>query len=252
MTRFGGKVAIVTGGSSGIGRAVARALALEGAAVAIADVRTKDGIEVVETIRHDGGSAIFVRTDVSVEDEVARFVAETLDAFGQLDIAVNNAGVAQVSVPTHECTSEEWSRIIGVNLTGVWNCLRHEVPRLLERGGGAIVNVSSMLGLVGFPALPAYVASKHGVIGLTRVAALDYAQAGIRVNAVCPGVIDTDILHHYAQDDEEVVRQLSQIQPVGRIGKPEEVASAVLYLCSDEASLVTGQALAVDGGYVAG
>lgn len=174
-----------------------------------------------------------------------------MQEFGGLDVAFNNAGVEGTPAPLHETTPEAWARTVAVDLTGVWSCLRHEVPAMLRRGGGSIVNCSSVAGLVGFPAMAAYVASKHGVVGLTRTAALEYATEGIRVNAVCPGVIDTEMVARFTHDTAEAEEALLASEPVGRMGRPEEIADAVVWLCSERSSFVTGQAIAVDGGFVA-
>lgn len=251
MGELTGKVVIVTGGSAGIGRATARALAAAGAAVVVSDVHEAGGAEVVREIEADGGSALFVRADVSHDDEVAALVARTVEHFGGLDAAFNNAGIEGTPAPTHECDPENWHRTLAVNLTGVWSCMRHEIPALLERGGGSIVNCSSVAGLVGFPNSPAYVASKHGVVGLTRTAALEGAEAGIRVNAVCPGVIETEMISRFTQDNPEAAAGLTAMEPMGRMGRPGEIADTVVWLCSDRSSFVTGQAIAVDGGLVA-
>jgi len=250
MGAFDGKVAIVTGGSAGIGRSTAIAFAREGAAVVIADIDSTRGEEVAREVADAGGRALFVATDVSVDADVERLVARTIDAFGGLDLAFNNAGVEGTPAPTPECTLDNWARTIAVNLTGVWSCMRHEIPHMVNRGG-AIVNCASIAGIVGFPGLSAYVASKHGVVGLTKTAALEYAQAGIRVNAVCPGVIDTDMVQRFTQGDAAAAADLVATEPVGRMGTPDEIADAVVWLCSPGATFVTGHALVVDGGFVA-
>jgi NAD(P)-dependent dehydrogenase (short-subunit alcohol dehydrogenase family) len=251
MGELTGKVAIVTGASAGIGRATALALAEEGAAVVAADVDDTRGERVAAEITDKGGRARFVHADVSVDTQVAAMVREAVDAFGGLDLAFNNAGIEGAAALTHECTPENWQRTIAINLTGVWSCMRHEIPRMLERGGGSIVNCSSVAGLVGFGTIPAYVASKHGVVGLTKTAALEYAEVGIRVNAVCPGVIDTEMVERFTGGEEEAEAAMIATEPVGRMGRPEEVADAVVWLCSDRSSFTTGQAIAIDGGFVA-
>lgn len=251
MALLSGKVAVVTGGSAGIGRACALALAREGAKVLVADVMVAEGEQTARTITSAGGQAAFVKTDVSQENDVREMVARAADVYGRLDCAVNNAGIEGVSASTAECTVENWDRTLAINLKGVWLCMKYEIGRMLEQGGGAIVNMSSVAGLVGFRGLPAYVASKHAVAGLTKTAALEYAQAGIRVNGICPGVIRTAMVDRITGRDPEVEAQFAALEPVGRMGTPEEVAEAVVWLCSDAASFVTGHLLAVDGGFVA-
>lgn len=251
MGELTGKVAIVTGASTGIGRAAAMALSAEDAAVVLADVDEARGQAVREEIHHKGGEAIFVRADVSDDSQVASAVLQAVSTFGGLDLAFNNAGIEGIQAVTHECTLENWNRTLAVNLSGVWFCMRHEIPAMLKRGGGVIVNNSSVAGLVGFGGIPAYTASKHGIIGLTRTAALEYAEQGIRVNAVCPGVIDTEMIDRFTGHQSEAQAALLATEPVGRLGRPEEIADAVVWLCSSRSSFVTGQAIAVDGGFVA-
>jgi NAD(P)-dependent dehydrogenase (short-subunit alcohol dehydrogenase family) len=251
MTSMQGHVALVTGGSAGIGRAAALAFAREGASVAIGDVHVDAGQRVVEEIEEAGGKALFVAADVSKSVDVRRLVDETISHFGRLDYAFNNAGTEGDTGPTAECTPQNWEHTLAVNLTGVWLCMREEIPRMLASGGGAIVNNSSVAGLVGFAGIPAYVASKHGVVGLTKTAALEYATTGVRVNAVCPGVIGTEMITRFTHGDTTALAELRETEPIGRLGTPEEIAEAVVWLCSDGASFVTGQALAVDGGFVA-
>jgi NAD(P)-dependent dehydrogenase (short-subunit alcohol dehydrogenase family) len=251
MGQLTGKVGIVTGASAGIGRATALALATEGASVVVADVDEPRGRRTTQDIVDKGGQALFVATDVADDSSVAAMVGSAVGAFGGLDLAFNNAGIEGVQAPTHECTPENWSHTLAVNLTGVWSCMRHEIPHLLERGGGSIVNCASVAGLVGFPGIAAYTASKHGIVGLTKTAALDYAERGIRVNAVCPGVIDTEMVTRFTGNQPEVQAALVASEPVARLGRPEEVADAVVWLCSERSTFVTGQAIAVDGGFVA-
>jgi NAD(P)-dependent dehydrogenase (short-subunit alcohol dehydrogenase family) len=251
MAAFDDRVAIVTGGSAGIGRAAARAFAREGAAVVIADLDDDRGPRAAAEIAEAGGRARFVPADVSDDAQVADLVARAVAEFGGLDFAFNNAGIEGAQAPTHECTPENWGRVLATNLSGVWSCMRHEIPAMLDRGGGAIVNCSSVAGLVGFPGIAAYTAAKHGVIGLTKTAALEYAEAGIRVNAVCPGVIATEMIDRFTHGDPDTKAQLTATEPVGRLGRAEEVADAVVWLCGPHASFVTGHALAVDGGFVA-
>jgi NAD(P)-dependent dehydrogenase (short-subunit alcohol dehydrogenase family) len=251
MDGLRGKVGVVTGASAGIGRAAAVALAAEGASVVLADRDAARGEQVVADIVAKGGEAVFVATDVSDDASVAALLAAVEARFGGLDFAFNNAGIEGSQAATAECTVENWQRTIAVNLTGVWFCMRHEIPLLLRRGGGSIVNCASVAGLVGFTTIPAYVASKHGVVGLTKTAALEYAQQGIRVNAVCPGVIDTEMVERFTGGQPAAEAAMVEMEPVGRMGRPDEIADAVVWLCSDRSSFVTGQALAVDGGFVA-
>jgi NAD(P)-dependent dehydrogenase (short-subunit alcohol dehydrogenase family) len=246
-----GKVAIVTGASAGIGRATALAFSRAAAAIVVADVDEERGEKTVVEIEEAGGAAAFVQTDVSDPDEVTALVARTVERFGRLDYAFNNAGIEGTPSPTAECTLENWHRTIAVNLTGVFLCMREEISAMLESGGGAIVNNSSVAGLVGFVGIPAYTASKHGVLGLTKTAALEYATQGIRVNAVCPGVIQTEMVTRFTHGDAVAAAQMLETEPIGRLGTPDEIAESVIWLCSDGASFVTGHALAVDGGFVA-
>jgi NAD(P)-dependent dehydrogenase (short-subunit alcohol dehydrogenase family) len=251
MNAMQGKVAIVTGASAGIGRATALAFAREGASVVVADVDVDRGEQTAAEIEGVGADAVFVRADVSNVDDVVTLVARTVERFGRLDYAFNNAGVEGEPAPTDACTLENWSRTISINLTGVFLCMREEIPAMLRNGGGSIVNNSSVAGLVGFAGIPAYTASKHGVIGLTKTTALDYATQGIRVNAVCPGVIQTEMITRFTHGDPAAAAQLLETEPLGRLGTPEEIADAVIWLCSERSSFVTGQAIAVDGGFVA-
>lgn len=245
------EVALVTGASAGIGRAAALAFGREGARVVVSDVQVEAGEETALLLREQGAEALFVRADVSQAPEVARLVEAAIAAYGRLDLAFNNAGIEGAMASTIDCTEENWDRTLAINLKGVWLCMKHELARMRAQRRGAIVNCSSVAGLVGFPNLPAYAASKHGIIGLTRAAALEHAKEGIRVNAVCPGVIRTAMVDRLVQAHPEMQAGLVAGEPVGRMGTPEEVAAAVLWLCSDAASFVTGQALAVDGGWVA-
>jgi len=250
VTALEGKAALVTGGGSGLGRASAIALARAGATVTVADVDEQGGKETVTLVLEEaGGDADFVRADVTQADEVEAMVDKTVARWGRLDCALNNAGTTGVSAPTADYKLEDWNRALALNLTGVFLCLKYEIPAMLERGG-AIVNMASGAGLVGFAGLPAYVASKHGVVGLTRAAALEYASQGLRVNAICPGSTRTPMLEGFMGGDEQVERMMTRAVPLGRLGRPEEIADAVVWLCSDAASFVVGHALAVDGGSV--
>lgn len=248
---FENKVALVTGGSFGIGRATALAFAQRGAKVVIADYVKDEKQETSRQIASAGGESLFVACDVSKPRDITAMIDQLLSAYGRLDFAFNNAGIEGITANTHECTLENWEKTIAVNLTGIWLCMRHELPHMLHQGRGAIVNCASVAGLVGFPGLPAYVASKHGVVGLTKTAALENAKSGIRINAVCPGVIRTNMIDRITGKDKTVEQQFVNMEPVGRFGDPEEVAEAVTWLCSDAASFVTGHALAVDGGWIA-
>ncbi|CAM2885388.1 SDR family oxidoreductase [Flavobacterium frigoris] len=248
-TAFKNKVAIITGGSSGIGRATALAFAKKGANVVVVDWH--ESPETMKTLKDLGAEAIFIKCDVSKSVDVKNMVEKTITTFGRLDYAFNNAGIEGDSAPTADCTEGNWDKTVGINLKGIWLCMKHEIPEILKQGRGTIVNCSSVAGLVGFSGLPAYVASKHGVIGLTKTAALEYAEQGIRVNAVCPGVIQTPMMDRLTGKKKEAIEQFTALEPVGRMGQPEEIANAVVWMCSDEASFVTGHAMAVDGGFVA-
>ena len=250
MQGLDGKVAIVTGGSSGIGLAAAQGFAANGAKVVIADVA--DGSEAVEGIKQEGGDAMFVKTDVSKTADVRAMVDAAVNTYGRLDFGVNNAGIGGPSATTGDYTEEDWNRVIGINLTGVWSCMKYQLEQMVKQGSGVIVNMASILGWVGFSHAPAYVAAKHGVIGLTKAAAIEYATQGIRINAVCPAFIYTPLLENAGMSEgSDQYNMLVGLHPMGRLGKPEEVSDLVLWLCSDGASFVTGSAYLVDGGYVA-
>ncbi len=246
-----GKIALVTGGGSGIGRAASLALAKEGAKVAVSDIVVSGGEETVRLIGDAGGEAVFIKADVAKAAEVEGLIKKVVETYGRLDCAFNNAGIEGVMTTTVDYSEENFDRTIAVNLKGVWLCMKHEISQMLTQGGGAIVNTASVAGLVGFQGLSAYVASKHGVNGLTKTAALEYAKHGIRVNAVCPGVIHTPMLDRLFNSQPGVSETIAAMEPVGRLGKPEEIAAAVVWLCSDAASFVTGLPMAVDGGLIA-
>ena len=244
------KVALVTGAASGIGRATALAMAREGASVVVSDINVEGGEETV-TLIGDDARAAFVHADVTDVRSVDALVTRTVEMFGRLDCAVNNAGVSSGSnARMHEVPDEMFDYIIDANVKGVWLCMKREIVQMLEQGSGAIVNTASGAGLVGVPGLTAYVASKHGVVGLTRTAAVDYAADGIRINCVCPGFIKTNMTRPAWSDPERLERMIAR-EPIGRIGQPNEVAEAIVWLSSDAASFVTGHPMSVDGGYVA-
>lgn len=244
---FKDKVIIITGSTFGIGKTTALAFAKRGAKVVLSDYKADEDTE--KTIRDNGGEAIFVSCDVSNEGDVKNLVTKTIAHYGRLDFAFNNAGIEGTPAPATECTNENWDKTININLTGVWYCMKYQIPEMLKTGGGSIVNNASIAGLVGFGSMPAYVASKHGVVGLTKNVALDYAKQGIRVNAVCPGVIHTPMIDRFTGGDQAAMDQLKAGKPMGRIGQPEEIAETVIFLCSDGASFITGQSIAVDGGW---
>jgi NAD(P)-dependent dehydrogenase (short-subunit alcohol dehydrogenase family) len=248
--KFTGKVAFVTGAASGIGRAAALAFAAEGAGVVAADVSEQGNQETVRLIEAQGGRALAVRCDVSRAEDVKAALAQTAQAFGRLDFAFNNAGIEpRKPAPTADYDEEEWNRIFDINLRGMFLCMKHEIPLILQHGGGgAIVNTSSGAGVIGIKGSPAYTAAKHGVIGLTKAAALDYAAQNIRINAVCPGYIDTPMMGRFTGGTAEGRAKVIAEEPIGRMGSPEEVAAAVVFLCSDAAGFMIGHAMVIDGG----
>jgi len=253
MTReLEGKVGLVTGGTSGIGRDTAVLFAKAGAKVAIAGRREPEGMETVELVRAAGGDGLFVKTDVSKASEVDALIQKVVEKFGRLDVAFNNAGIEGVWAPIIRQSEEDWDRTIEINLKGVWLCLKYQIRQMLKQGrGGAIVNMASIIGLVGSAGVAAYSASKHGVIGLTKTAALETAKSGIRINAVCPGFTETPMADRTLR--APAVREyVLSCHPIGRFGKPSEIAEAVVWMCSDRASFMTGQSLVLDGGFLAG
>lgn len=249
---FAGQVALVTGGSSGIGAATAKAFCEAGAAVVIADILDTEGKALAAELTKAGHRAVYQHCDVSVEADIAAAVACAAEKCGGLHHAFNNAGIEGQPAPVDQATNDNWERVISINLRGVWWCMKHEIPAMRATGAAcSIVNCSSIAGLTGFAGIPAYVASKHGVVGLTRSAALDLATESIRVNAICPGVIQTPMIDRFTGEDDAARAALTAGAPMARVGVPEEIASAVLWLCSRGASYTTGQAIAVDGGWTA-
>ncbi len=248
---FKNAVAFVTGASTGIGKSTALAFVNAGALVVLADVNVDAAGKTLHEIKASGGKAEFIKCDVSKESEVKNAIAKTVSLFGRLDVAFNNAGVEGKQALTPDCTEENWQNVIEINLKGVWLCMKYQIPQMLKQGGGSIVNCSSIAGHIGFPGIPAYVASKHGVLGLTKTAALEYAKQNIRVNAVCPGVIETPMIERFVHGEAQLRQQFVAGEPVGRVGRPEEIADAVLWLSSSGASFTTGESLTIDGGWVA-
>jgi NAD(P)-dependent dehydrogenase (short-subunit alcohol dehydrogenase family) len=246
-----GKVMLVTGGGSGIGRATALKLAQEGASVMIADYVQEGGERTVKMIKDSGGTASFIQADVSLAAQVEAMIAKTVQTYGRIDGAFNNAGIEGRMATTVETSEESFDRTIAINLKGVWLCMKYEIQQMLKQGGGSIVNTASVAGLVGIERLPAYNASKHGVVGLTRTAALEYATKNIRVNCVCPGAIRTPMTERIIDSGGMSEQEAIAAEPVGRWGKPEEIAQGVVWLLSDSASFVTGHPMTIDGGWVA-
>jgi NAD(P)-dependent dehydrogenase (short-subunit alcohol dehydrogenase family) len=247
---FEGKVVLVTGGGYGIGRAAALGFARRGAKVAVADIDIKNGEETVRRIKEAGGEAIFVKADVSQEADVEALIKKAVETYGRLDCAFNNAGIHKVFVSTIDFTESDWHEMIDVNLKSVWLCMKYEILQMLKQGKGSIVNTSSAAGLIAAPSNPAYPASKHGVVGLTKSTAIEFARRGIRVNCVCPGPTRTGMHDSLMAVAPQMVEMMNAKVPMGRIGEPEEVAAAAIWLCSEEASYITGHALPVDGGLV--
>ena len=255
MTMVAGKVALVTGSGAGIGRAAALKFAAEGAKVVVSDVNVEGGEETAAMIEKKGGEAVFIKADVAVPEEVDALIAGTVKTFGRLDCACNNAGIEGKIAPFIEQPLDNFDRIIAINLRGTFLCMQAEIRQMLESGGGVIVNLASVAGLIGFPGLAPYVASKHGVNGLTKNAALEYGKQGIRVNSICPGGIDTRMLDSLAEQStggaQTTREMMDPFHPIGRIGEPEEVAELIVWLCSDRSSFVTGTNIPIDGGFVA-
>ncbi len=246
-----GKVSLLTGAGSGIGRATAKIFAREGARLALADIVEANGEERFLMVKDLGAQAIFVRTDVSKSQEVDALVAKTVETYGRLDCAFNNAGIGGRGALTHEYSEEDWNRVLAVNLTGVWLCMKAEIIQMLKQKSGSIVNTASIMGLTGAIRVPAYTAAKHGVAGITKAAALEYARHGIRINAVCPAPIYTPMLMQSFEKRPDIEERYARSEPMKRIGQPEEVGEAVAWLCSDRASYMTGVPVPVDGGYMA-
>jgi NAD(P)-dependent dehydrogenase (short-subunit alcohol dehydrogenase family) len=249
--KLAGKIALVTGGGGGIGRATSLAYAREGAKVAVVDLNGAAAREVAEAVRALGGEAIAIETDVSRSDQVAAMVQQVVAHFGRLDIAFNNAGIDIEHEPLAKASEETFDKLISVNVKGVWLCMKFEIEQMLKQGAGAIVNTSSIGGLIGAPRQPIYGATKHAVLGMTKAAAVEYGRKGIRINAVCPGIIRTDMTERAVARDPRRKAYIEQAHPIGRMGEAEDIARSVVFLSSDDASFVIGHALAVDGGFTA-
>jgi NAD(P)-dependent dehydrogenase (short-subunit alcohol dehydrogenase family) len=250
MTSNQSRVAIITGGSSGIGRATAIALSKQGVKVTVASRRPKEGEETIRLVKEAGGDGIFVKTDVANENDVRSLVWKSVKQYNRLDYAFNNAGIEESPTSLVDQTSEVFDQIMNVNAKGVWLSMKYEIPEMIRTGGGAVINTSSGAGVTGTPQMPIYTASKHAVLGLTKSAALEYAKSGIRINAIVPGVVKTDMFERVAKDNKQILESLESITPMGRIGNPQEIANAVVWLLSDNASFVVGHTLIVDGGLI--
>jgi len=248
---FEKKVVLITGAASGIGAAAARVFAEAGAAVVLADIQSEAGEVLAKSLKAEGKKAYFIKTDVRIESDIQEMVNATIQKFGRLDCAFNDAGIEGDVASLTECTNENWDRILMINLKSVWWSMKYEIPEMIKVGGGSIVNCASIAGVVGFAGIPAYVASKHAVVGLTKNAAIDYASQMIRVNSICPGVIQTPMIDRFTGGKADALSGLKQGSPMGRLGTPNEIAEAALWLCSDQSSFVTGHALVADGGWVA-
>jgi NAD(P)-dependent dehydrogenase (short-subunit alcohol dehydrogenase family) len=246
------KVALVTGGGSGIGKAAALEFAKKGAKIALADINVEGGEQTAHQLVEAGGEAIFIKADISKSEEVRSLIKKVVSVYGSLDCAVNNAGIEGKMSSLAACTEEDWDRVIDINLKGVWLCMKYEIPYMREQGGGSIVNMASIAGLrSGLQRFSTYTASKHGVVGLTKAAAVEYAKAGIRINAICPGFIQTPMIEGNSQQNAQLEKVVKEVVPAGRFGTPEEIAEAVIWLSSTAASFVNGHALVVDGGFMA-
>jgi NAD(P)-dependent dehydrogenase (short-subunit alcohol dehydrogenase family) len=250
--RFAGKAALVTGAGSGIGRATAQAFAAEGADVVLADIDTVGNEETARLVAEHGGRVLAIRCDVTSSSDIRGVVEQTVREFGRLDVAFNNAGIEQPPAPLVDISEDEWTRLLDIDLRSAFLCMKYEIPAMIEHGGGSIVNTSSGAGVVGIRGQAAYVAAKHGLIGLTKSAALDYAAQGVRVNAICPGIIETPMMDRFSGGTPEGRARVIGQEPVGRMGRPEEIASAVLWLSSDLGAFATGHAMVIDGGQTAG